>query len=353
MDVNSFEVGNSEIKKSWRPYNPYRCQLGRIALHLPEIIIPPLRVTILAQARILSRYGQLYTSDLQPLDADTREQHVFNACAGSLLLPLTRIQSEAQDDILLALFDSRQWHLNYFHWICDYLPKIIWAERFLESQKHRLRLLIYTNQKAKTPHLQTLKTLGYEKTNVIELNPDNIYSNVTLRNMMRVESRYRNGGDIPIDQMHPSVYEEIGNRIKIFVASASRRSYAANLYISRGRAGTRRIINEREILPILIEHGFEILELETMEFNDQVAAFSEARVVIAPHGAGLTNVLFSRNAKVLELFSLGHGIRPEFFQLTMIRKGEYYFHTFESENKNDDFIFSKELVVQYLTLLLS
>ena len=353
LDLSSFDAGIPELKACWKLYNPCGYQLGRIALHLPEMLIPPLRLTILPKVRMLSRYCQLYSSDLQPLDADTREHDVFNACVGSLLLPIKSVQTEAHDDILLPLFDSKLWHFNYFHWVCDYLPKIIWAERFLGSQRHRLRLLVNTHQKAQSFHLETLKALGYGPKHIIELNSDDFYSNISLRNLMWIESRYRHGGHIPFDQMHPSIYQEMGDRIQKAVHSTSLRSYLPNLYISRRRAGTRRILNESEILPILIEHGFEILELETMHFNDQVAAFSEARVVIGPHGAGLTNVLFSKNAKVLELASLGHGIRPEFFQLTMIRNGEYYFNASESVNKDDDFILSKELVVQYLSMLLS
>ena len=75
-------------------------------------------------------------------------------------------------------------------------------------------------------------------------------------------------------------------------------------------------------------------------------------MVIAPHGAGLTNLVFSRGAKVLELISIGHGMRPEFFQLTMITGGEYHFHVFAPVNERNDFIVPKPIIEKHLGTLL-
>jgi hypothetical protein len=73
------------------------------------------------------------------------------------------------------------------------------------------------------------------------------------------------------------------------------------IYISRASAKKRRVLNEKELAPILVDHGFEIVRPEELTYQQQVQLFYDASVVIAPHGAGLTNLLFSKNCNVLEL----------------------------------------------------
>ena len=74
------------------------------------------------------------------------------------------------------------------------------------------------------------------------------------------------------------------------------------LYVTRRLARCGRFTNEQELEPILLDHGFEIIEAERLSFIEQVRLFSQAEVVTGPHGAGLTNILFAESCKVLELF---------------------------------------------------
>ena len=79
------------------------------------------------------------------------------------------------------------------------------------------------------------------------------------------------------------------------------------IYISRNRSPRRRIENEEELLPILERYGFERHYLEEMDLPSQAALFAAARMVVAPHGAGLANLVWSREGTtVLELY-------PEFY----------------------------------------
>lgn len=78
--------------------------------------------------------------------------------------------------------------------------------------------------------------------------------------------------------------------------------FAVKIYISRKE--NRRIENENEVIPFLKEFGFTFFRCEELSFNEQVELFSSAEAVIAPHGAGLTNLIFvPDNAKILELRS--------------------------------------------------
>lgn len=72
------------------------------------------------------------------------------------------------------------------------------------------------------------------------------------------------------------------------------------LYVSRSK--TRRSLPGEETLERFLQsHGYEVIFAEHFSFMDQVKLFSEATSIIAPHGAGLTNALWSNNAHVLEI----------------------------------------------------
>ena len=76
------------------------------------------------------------------------------------------------------------------------------------------------------------------------------------------------------------------------------------LFVSRGSAASRRVVNEAALEPVLTEHGFEIVDPAGMSVAEQVKLFSQARFVAGPHGAGLTNLLFSApGTRVVEIFA--------------------------------------------------
>lgn len=74
-------------------------------------------------------------------------------------------------------------------------------------------------------------------------------------------------------------------------------------YISRSRTPKRRIGNEMEIESALVQEGFETVHLEEMTFGQQVELFSRADEIVAPHGAGLANLVWVKShSRVLEIF---------------------------------------------------
>jgi hypothetical protein len=47
--------------------------------------------------------------------------------------------------------------------------------------------------------------------------------------------------------------------------------------------------------------------------------------VIAPHGAGLTNIIWAQNAAIVELFGPPSHVRPDYFQLARANGLQYGF----------------------------
>lgn len=77
------------------------------------------------------------------------------------------------------------------------------------------------------------------------------------------------------------------------------------LYLTRGdQPNTRRYVEEPALWPELERRGFLRVDPGTLSVQEQIDLFHAAEVVVAPHGAGLTNVTFSDpSVKVLELFA--------------------------------------------------
>jgi capsular polysaccharide biosynthesis protein len=97
------------------------------------------------------------------------------------------------------------------------------------------------------------------------------------------------------------------------------------IYISRINAKYRRIFNESEIMDFLRKLNFKICKLENLSILEQAALFASAEAVVAPHGGGLTNLVFCQEgSKVIELFSPSY-INPCYRALSNLRGLDYYY----------------------------
>ena len=84
------------------------------------------------------------------------------------------------------------------------------------------------------------------------------------------------------------------------------------LYVTREGAGTRRLLNEEALAGMLgSEFGFERVRNESLSLAEQAALYRNAEIVLGPHGAGLTNVVFARKPRAL--IELYHSFPQPFF----------------------------------------
>ena len=91
------------------------------------------------------------------------------------------------------------------------------------------------------------------------------------------------------------------------------------LFVRRTQTTRRRLINDEQIASSLRQRGFVCIDPGTLTFDEQVALFRDAGVVVGVHGAGLTNLLFAPEDGVLiELF---YGVQQPFFRdLALVRR---------------------------------
>jgi hypothetical protein len=77
------------------------------------------------------------------------------------------------------------------------------------------------------------------------------------------------------------------------------------VYVSRRRSD-RSFTNEAEIEAMLSQKGFAIVFTQDLDMADEIALFQQADTIVAPHGAGLTNLVWIKpGTRVVEILSPG------------------------------------------------
>jgi capsular polysaccharide biosynthesis protein len=183
---------------------------------------------------------------------------------------------------------SLLWWQNYYHWICDVLPRLqnkLWDDdvRFLlprslsEWQIDTLRIIGL--QPSRFEYCDARRPVRVEE--LLHLGPVIMTGNTESASICSVR-------DSIVTSLHPKA-DESGSRRRI--------------YISRKNAAHRRIVNEQELIALLTLLDFEVIQTERLSFREQVAVFSQAEIIVGAHGAGFTNMLWSpRNTACFEIF---------------------------------------------------
>lgn len=96
------------------------------------------------------------------------------------------------------------------------------------------------------------------------------------------------------------------------------------LYLSRSRARRRRVVREELLWEALAPLGFQRVCTEMLSWSEQCALFRHARVVVAPHGAALANLVFSPpGTQVIELLHSRY-LHPGYWRLSALRGHDYH-----------------------------
>ena len=215
----------------------------------------------------------------------------------------------------LSLF----WWPNYYHWLCDVLPRL---REILENLDPEVRIIL--PQRMTAFHRHTLELIGVPARQQIQH---------TGRRPWKVEHlNYVSPPTMTGDHEPQSL---LWMRAKILEGCWARRDAKPGnrrLYISRQSAASRRMVNEDELRPVLKNYGFEIIDPGSMKFEKQVEVFSEAAVIAGPHGAGFTNMLWSAcGTRVFEIFEPG-SVRRCYWSLARALGHSYHCGVAETES---------------------
>lgn len=181
----------------------------------------------------------------------------------------------------LLIFDH--WSkINYYHWMCDSLPRLIILKRL--KTNYNFNIIIPDD------------TSSYVKDSLIALGLIPFYFNAT--EYLKISNLYHINYLANSGFSHPAINELVTDLKKNCLPNTKRKKY----YLSRNQTIIRSISNEQDLINLIDKYGFEIIQTENKTLNEQIQLFSECDILISPHGAGLTNMLFMpKGSKIIEI----------------------------------------------------
>ncbi len=181
---------------------------------------------------------------------------------------------------------------NYFHWMLDALPQFHLLDKLNLSPK---KLYIECESRFQK---ETLGFLGYREEQIISSKQFPYISAATL-----IVPSFPGKSGYPPAWACQFLRETFLPHREQGKLERPDQEYQ-RIYLSRRSAKRRRILNEAALVSFLKSYGFIEVQTDHMSVLDQVRLFNNAEIVVAPHGAGLTNLVFCQpQTKVVELFS--------------------------------------------------
>jgi Glycosyltransferase 61 len=268
-------------------------------------------LAILPGARILGPEGAVITADGRLVGESTWPRVHFpngRAWAGLTLPKCTEVRGH-----LYSVASPGA--SGYYHWVIELLPRLFALETLRWDDSR-----VVVNGPLTPWQEESLRLLGIESSRLLLLGAQYLRAEVLFLPSFL-------GDPSP----HPVSCTWLRERLLPPVTPARK---DRRIYVTRRIARGRRVINESELEPVLRKNGFEIIEAECLSFAEQIRLFSEAEMVVGPHGAGLTNIVFAPpECKVLELFQPTYVLASTYKIATCI--GQEYWYLLGESAPND------------------
>lgn len=212
---------------------------------------------------------------------------------------------------------------NYYHTLVDNLPRLYWLHHPALADRP-LRVLM------------PAEPYRWERYFMDRLLPPNaVVQQVDPAWLWRAEHMVV--GDYLSEQMSGALPRAYLDFFLPRVLPDRPRQRRHRIYISRRQApGGRHILNEDALRRMMEERGFTVQLLETLDITQQIELFYDATCVVAPHGAGLTNLLFAESVDLVELHPSA-GIMPHYYFMTLAMGHRYHALCASAQGRHDSF----------------
>lgn len=251
-------------------------------------------VDIIPKGRIYGDKPDILSPDHKLIWNHSREKHKLPEEHSIFQLDsLSPVKYTSDTVALLSIKDSG----IYYHWMMDVLPRLhMLKECGIKPDKY-----VINGTKIAPFQYETLQSLGIPREKVIKS-----HDCLHLQSKKLVIPHFTRG-------IRPRWVCDFLKQELMLNKNIKPIPGFEKIFISRAKARKRKLLNEAEVYAYLEQYGFRSVVLEDLPVAKQIQIFASAKVIAAPHGAGLTNVLFSDpGATVIEFFapSLVHNCYP-------------------------------------------
>ena len=202
---------------------------------------------------------------------------------------------------------------NYFHWVCDVLPKLSLNKNLL-NKKFPVILPSFST----TFQAESLNLLGIKK---IELHNKKTF---LVKKAIYIAELYPSGNPRP--KIFKTFKKNVLSKV-IFNPNKKRK-----IYISRKLSNRRTLFNEGLFEKKLKLIGFEIHNFENYKFSKQVKISAESKIIIGLSGSGLINFIWMpQGSKVIDIRTKDRSVNA-FFAMSDLLKIKYFYYWSKFEN---------------------
>ncbi|MDH7796120.1 MULTISPECIES: glycosyltransferase family 61 protein [unclassified Beijerinckia] len=199
---------------------------------------------------------------------------------------------------------------HYFHFIAnDVLPLLHYLDHF--HPKGEILNVVHSSGEA-TFKREGLRALAaaYPDVRLVEMQPDEKLTGGSVLWLIRIAATHE---WLPVDRAEADRWRDI---LLAHYPSRPETQAASRIFVGRGKSKLRRLTNESDIAAMLAADGFQSFAPDANDQRGQIEAFRDADVIVAVHGAALTNILFCRpGTRIVEIFP-GNFIKSPYFWLS-------------------------------------
>tara|TARA_B100000963_G_scaffold18463_1_gene14101 strand:- start:1118 stop:2140 length:1023 start_codon:yes stop_codon:yes gene_type:complete len=90
--------------------------------------------------------------------------------------------------------------------------------------------------------------------------------------------------------------------LKKFLNPKTNVEISKKIYVTREDSNYRKILNEGDVVTLLRNKGYKVINPQLYEINEQIEIFSNAEKIVSPYGSNLANIIFCNpGTEILEI----------------------------------------------------
>lgn len=200
-----------------------------------------------------------------------------------------------------------RWARNYSHWTEECLAQIEGIRHYERETGERPTVLVPPDSPSFVG--ESLEFFGFDSADYREMRTERVQvDRLVLPSIRRFWSS--TSTDYVRD---PYAIRWVRNQV-FETAELDAEDSPSKILISREEdADVRRITNWGEVQSTLHEQGFETVVLTDHDYVEQKELFYGADIIVATHGAGLTELIYADDAAIVELF--GSYVVPPYYEM--------------------------------------
>ena len=244
-------------------------------------------VTVAADGLVFSRDGDLYRETITQ-----HSRHEIAAASTSIEQHSGGIERLRGPHVLCV----KRGAANYGHWLMEMLPKAGLMKGARPDQAFKYVVPKQTGAMGRSIR-DSLRLLGIGHAETVPLGSQPL----AFERLVVVDGLTEHGC-----YMSPLVVQGCRR-----LAPRIQDRPGSKIYVSRRSAGSRRVVNEDDVVSRAIQQGYVPIDPGTLSFEEQRRVFSNATHVVGIMGAGATNIVFCRPGADIRL--LAPAVMPDTF----------------------------------------